>query len=433
MATETLFDPCSSLIERLRRVLLSAVIFLVPFLSSTLWQGAVLIDETQESAVPWIHRVVLLLYPLDLLWVVLAILAVPVAIRIVRARAFTWAVIASAVFAAAGAVSWFVNPSPLGASLVLRWVGMVAVAVVASQLDRQAFRRHVAVPLLATAVLQSFIVLWQHPGPASNGVNGFAVPVAYGSAGNSYVIAFILMLALTVAIAVAPSGRSRWWWITAAGVCSAGVATSGSRTAVVGLLAITAIYVVATFSDRRRYLPAAAAAALPFLAVASVIPETWLARLEQNVWNSANDISSGRIAQARDAISIAWDNPLTGVGPGREAFVAEAQFRHRYGATVWPVHNVPLLAAAELGIAMGLAYSGYLVALAWRAFKASADAVAMVVAVGVWMPLDVHAYLHPTTGILVAVWAVGLDNLARWKRAAIPPHRASRRLRAHPS
>jgi hypothetical protein len=419
MATETLFDPPSSPIERLRRVLLSAVIFLVPFLSSTLWQGAVLIDEIQESAVPWIHRVVLLFYPLDLLWVALSVLAIPVAIRIVRTRAFTWAVVATSVFAAAGIVSWLFNPSAPGAALGLRWIGLVAIAVVASQLDRTAFRRFVAIPLLATAAIQSVIVLWQHPGPAGNAVNGTGEPVAYGSAGNSYVIAFILLLALTTAIAMAPAARNRWWWLAAAGLCSAGIATSGSRTAVLGLFLIALIYVVAAISDRARYLPAAAVTALPFLAVAAAIPETWLPRFQQSLSSSGN-VTSGRLGWMRDAIAISFDQPITGVGPGREALVAEEQFRSHYINVVWPVHSVPLLAAAELGIAMGVAYVGYLAAVAWRAFKTSPEALAVLVAVGVWMPLDVHAYLHPTAIIIAAVWAVTLDHLFRLQRQRQP-------------
>ena len=419
MAIETLFDPSSSPIERLRRVLLSAVIFLVPFLSSTLWQGAVLIDEIQESAVPWIHRVVLLFYPLDLLWVALSVLAVPVAVRIVRTRAFTWAVVATFVFAAAGIVSWLFNPSAPGAALGLRWIGLVAIAVVASQLDRTAFRRFVAIPLLATAAIQSVIVLWQHPGPAGNAVNGTGEPVAYGSAGNSYVIAFILLLALTTAIAMAPAARNRWWWLAVAGLCSAGIATSGSRTAVLGLFLIALIYVVAAISDRVRYLPAAAVTALPFLAVAAAIPETWLPRFQQSLSSSGN-VTSGRLGWMRDAIAISFDQPITGVGPGREALVAEEQFRSHYINVVWPVHSVPLLAAAELGIAMGVAYVGYLAALAWRAFKTSPEAFAVLVAVGVWRPLDVHAYLHPTAIIIAAVWAVTLDHLFRLQRQRQP-------------
>ncbi len=419
MATETLFDSSSSPIERLRRVLLSAVIFLVPFLSSTLWQGAVLIDEIQESAVPWIHRVVLLFYPLDLLWFALWVLAIPVAVRIVRTRAFTWAVVATSVFAAAGIVSWLFNSSAPGAALGLRWIGLVAIAVVASQLDRTAFRRFVAIPLVATAAIQSVIVLWQHPGPAGHAVNGTGEPVAYGSAGNSYVIAFILLLALTTAIAMAPDARSRWWWLAAAGLCSAGIATSGSRTAVLGLFIIAFIYVVAAISDRVRYLPAAAVAALPFLAVASAIPETWLPRLLQSL-PSSGDVTNGRLGMMRDAIAISFDQPITGVGPGREALVVEEQFRAHYTTVVWPVHSVPLLAAAELGIAIGVAYVGYLVALAWRAFKTSPEAFAVLVAVGVWMPLDMLAYLHPTAIIVAAVWAVTLDHLFRLRRQRQP-------------
>ena len=419
MVAAALSEPGISLPERTRRILLSAVIFLVPFLSTTLWQGAVLIDEIPDSAVPWIHRVVLLFYPLDLLWITLTILAIPVAVRIARSRAFSWAVIATTVFAAAGIIGLLLSPSSPGAALVVRWVGVAAIAVVASQLDRAAFRRHVAIPLVATAVIQAFIVLWQHPGPASNGINGTGQPVAYGSAGNSYVVAFILLLALTTAIAMAQEGSYRRWWIVAAGVCSAGIATSGSRAAAIGLIVIAVVYIVAAISNRPRYLPAVAATALPFLAIAAVVPETWLPRLQQSL-SSVGDVTSGRLVMMRDAIAISLAHPITGVGPGREAFIVEEQFRSHYASVVWPVHSVPLLAAAELGIAVGVAYVGYLAALAWRAFKTSPEAFAVLVAVGVWMPVDVHAYLHPTAIIMAGVWVVTLDHLAGWHRQPLP-------------
>jgi O-Antigen ligase len=422
MATETTLASVTTPLELTRRALLSAVIFLVPFLSSTLWQGAIVLDEGPDSAVPWIHRVVLFFYPLDLLWIALAVLTVPVAVSIVRARAFTWAVIATTVFAAAGALSWAFHPSPQGAALVVRWIGLIAIAVVASQLDKKAFRIHVAAPLLATAVIQVVIALWQHPGPGAEGVTGTGQPVAYGSAGNSFVVAFVLLLALTVAIAIAPRHRGRWLWIGGAALCSAGIATSGSRTAFIALLLITIVYAIAAFSDRARYLPAAAASAIPFLAVAAAIPETWLPRLEQSLGRT-NNITSGRIGVMRDAASIAADHPQIGVGPGREAFVAEEVLRYRYDKIVWPVHSVPFLAAAELGITMGVAYVAYLLALAWRAIKTSADAIAVFVAVGAWMPLDVHAYLHPTAIVMAAVWVVTLDQLAKWQRLPEETHR----------
>lgn len=202
-------------------------------------------------------------------------------------------------------------------------------------------------------------------------------------------------------------------WIGAAALCSAGIATSGSRATVLGLAVVTMVYVVAAFFDRQRYLPAAAAASLPFLAIAAMISDIWLPRLQQTLSGSANARSAGRLTQISDAIAIAVDNPIVGVGPGRTAFVGEAQFRHHYGETVWSVHFTPMLAAAELGIVTGLAYVGYLLALAWRVLKTSPEAIALVVAVGVWMPLDKLAYSHPTAIILVGVWAVGLDQLAR--------------------
>jgi hypothetical protein len=119
---------------------------------------------------------VVLVYSLDFLWLLLTILAVPIAIHIVRTRDFSWAVIASAVLVGAGIVARAFHPSPQGAALVTRWVGVAAVVVVASRLDRAAFRLHVAIPLIGTAVIQTLFVLWQLPGPGRHGANTVGVP-----------------------------------------------------------------------------------------------------------------------------------------------------------------------------------------------------------------------------------------------------------------
>jgi len=232
-----------------------------------------------------------------------------------------------------------------------------------------------------------------------------------------YVVGFVLLVGLTVGVALAPDDRTRPLWIAGIALCSAGIATSLNRTAVVGLAVAWIAYGLLVYRDQHRYRSVLAATVLPFAVVAVAIGDPWLRNLQQTFGigiggsgsrSAAEVISGGRLKLIRHSLTIIADAPFVGVGPARDAIEAAARFPDEYGRGVPSVHVVPLLVAAEMGIAAGVACVGYLIALGWRSLRTSPEAVAVFASVAVFMLLDTMPYDRPTSIILV-----GVDGYAR--------------------
>lgn len=410
-------------------LVLSAVIFLSPLIHHPLWNGGFLIHQQPYGS---FHlRNTLILIPLDILQGLLVILSVPKLISLIRSRRFNWSTIAAFALVAVAIVSWAFHPSIPGIARIVRWIAAGAVVVAASRLDRRSFRIHVGLPLLATAAIQATIALGQYFGsrPASSD-DAILLALARGTTAFPYVVGFVLLVGLTVGVALMPDDRTRPLWIAGIALCSAGIATSLMRTAVVGLAVAWIAYGFLVFRDQHRYRSVLAATVLPFAVVAVAIGDPWLRKLQQTFGigysgslSAAEVISTGRLKLIRHSLTIIADAPFVGVGPAREAIEAAARFPDEYKGVsrVDSVHVVPLLVAAEMGIAAGVAYLGYLIALGWRSLRTSPEAVAVFASVGVFMLLETMPYDRPTSIILVGVWMATLDHLSAGRSAHVIP------------
>lgn len=402
-------------------LVLSAVVFLSPLIIHPLWNGNLLIHQQPHGS---FHlRNTLILIPLDILQWLLVILSVPKLVSLIRSRRFNWSIIAAFALVAVAVVSWAFHPSIPGIARILRWIAAGAVVVAASQLDRRSFRIHIGLPLLATAAIQATIALGQYFGswPVSG---GDAVWLARGTTTFPYVVGFVLLVGLTVGVALVPDDRTRPLWIAGIALCSAGIATSLMRTAVVGLAVAGIAYGFLVYRDQHRYRSVLAATVLPFAVVAVAIGDPWLQNLKQTFGiggsgsrSAVEAISAGRLKLIRHSLTIIADTPLIGVGPAREAIEAAARFPDEYAESVPSVHVVPLLVAAEMGIAAGVAYLSYVIALGWRSLRTSPEAVAVFASVAVFILLDTMPYDRPTSIILVGVWMATLDHLSASRSA----------------
>ncbi len=118
---------------------------------------------------------------------------------------------------------------------------------------------------------------------------------------------------------------------------------------------------------------------------------------------------------------------MFGVGPGRYVIALTEKYGQEPNPRVGffkPVHNLPLLAAAEGGVPAGLLMTALLLAAAWRAFAGGRAGLAIYAAYLPFVVLDHFPYSFPMGMILTGVWLGAIELLARERQedpASTPP------------
>jgi hypothetical protein len=214
-------------------------------------------------------------------------------------------------------------------------------------------------------------------------------------------------LSLSVGIALSSGAVRRLdglMWVSIA-LSSAAIATSFGRSAALSVIAVSAVYGVGWVSSRNREYLLGAVIPTASLAVAGALAASaWLGR--------ANLDSSIRITLAKQALDVAVEHPILGVGPMHYGlYLAQLPLRE---ADQIIVHNVPLLVAAEFGVIMGLVFLVWLVALGVRAFSTSVRSAGLFVVVVPFLVFDHMHYLLPAGLGLIGFWLGMLDVHSDW-------------------
>jgi O-antigen ligase len=297
--------------------------------------------------------------------------------------------------------------------LVARRIGAVVIVAVIGEYSWSEFRLIVATPLLVSGVFQATIGLWQHPGPG----DGVAYANQFASHGTTFYnagLALFLVFVITVAVVSMPSGgRARVLWLVGIGVMAAALAGTLSRTGALALVLVWGAYVWGVFRSRRTYSRVLAASVIPFLFTVGLTFSGWFSRFAQSTSGTIGERTSGRTALISQSLSIITDNPIFGVGPG--GYIAELARLHPTWPepALMPVHVVPLLAAAELGILAGAIIVAAMVAFGWRALRTSPAALAVFFSIGVFLLLENRTYWIAPDVALFAVWIATLDAIAK--------------------
>jgi len=200
---------------------------------------------------------------------------------------------------------------------------------------------------------------------------------------------------------------------TAVVLSSAAVATTFGRTALLALGLVGASYLTGWLIHRRRIMGLSAIMTFLPLAVTGVsLRSGWLVRASQ----SADLDLTTRDALAARAIEMIRSSPLFGVGP-----VQYGPHLAQMGLAVLDphiVHNVPLLVTAEFGVLVGLAFTGWLIALAIRAFRLSVYTTALFLSIIPFLLLDNLHYVYGNGMVIFAVWIAILDYNSSTELAA---------------
>ena len=324
--------------------------------------------------------------------------------------------------AVAGVVALLVHPTGAGAILVFSMVSVVGILLAITAFSTDDLRSYVALPLLATSAVQAVIVTIQsltdtafghnllHRGSNLLVTDGYARP--QGTFDHVYEAAILAILAIGVGLALLPeTGRIRMWFLAGVGFASVSLALTHSRSAFLGLVLVIAIAAMASArrlpSMRAGLAVVIVAFSIPALMTASI----WQARLTESVSVDLDDASSGRITLMRQAIDLAVDHPVFGVGPNRYMEVLEATVDP--SEVEFVVHNIPLMVTAELGILAGILFTVLLIWAGVQAVRSGYRTSILFAAPFPFMMFDVIMYNRPYGLLLFAIWAGILGAMTR--------------------
>ena len=302
--------------------------------------------------------------------------------------------------AAVAAVALAVHPTLRGGFVVLR---VLALAVLIAVAVRHA--RLVTIGLVAATTLQVVVALAQKVAGGAVGLELFGeldepyeviggALAPQGTTAHTYVFA---TLGLVTAAWVVRERSS--WAPPALAVSLIPVGLAISRAALLGALAMLAFATL----ERVGWRKVAAGAAGLLLAMA-VQWDGWVGRAEQ-VTNATTEaeVTTERGGLISDSITIIRRHPIAGVGPGQ---YVDAVYEHGTpGRQAKPVHNVPLLVTAELGIVGGIVFLLWLCRVGVRAGNA-----VPFLAVAPMLLLDHLLWWFPQGLLLLGLWMASLSS-----------------------
>lgn len=364
--------------------------------------------------------------PLDIVFVVLAVVAVPLILR--RATYDGWPAGLIGVLTIAVITMVFVvsGPTPEGLMRAVRFAGITGLVATIRWMSPQTLRMVVVWPLTLAVLIQASIGLAQtfilHNGAATTITVRWehAWTQAYGTMDSPY--SFAAFVAVGIAVILSSASFTRLhpaMWIAV-------ILGSGSVSAVFGRIGALSLLMVGgvfgigwLLTRKRRYFASAVATVLPMSVGIAVGWSGWQVRAAET---GAGNLS-GREAALRRAFTIIEANPVFGVGPGEFGPTLA-----RIGLTNvdWTiVHNVPVLVAAEYGVPLGVMFTVWLGLLGVLALFTSIRAFAVFV---VMVPLFTFAYSPVVYVAGVAgfgLWLAFLDYHRRYETERTALARAS--------
>jgi O-Antigen ligase len=371
---------------------------------------------------------VTILFPVDLAMIALLVVVARSAAADLKARRVEigwagWTVVAGLMTVALAA-----HPSGRGLHNVIELYGTAAIAYTLARADRADERSAIVGTIGAVAVLETLWAVAQRVRGAPLGLfklgeshdpfyRDFGSPAPQGSMVHIYVLAGLALVAGSLLAWTALEARRPVPWAIAAAVAIMPIGFTYSRAGALSLvLLVGAVALAGHGSSRHRAVAVAAALAAGAVLPALIWSGGWTARAHQTTAaRSSEALTTERGHLISQATALIRHDPLTGVGPGLYIIALRARSVPASDRTTLfkPVHNVPLLLAAEGGVFTGLVVIGLLLALGWRAVRTGALAVAIYLAYLPFFLLDHFAYSFPQGMVLTGLWLGGLDAISR--------------------
>jgi len=311
--------------------------------------------------------------------------------------------VGTGVLAGVSLIGLAIAPSRSGVMLTLRLISVVAIVYATRLIGSALFNRFVVTAIKVTVASQATWALWQSF--SGTGRVRYSSIAGFGSFGGPYELAAFLALGMTI---VAWSSRLhplRSWDYAVIGLASAAIATTFGRTGVLSVSLIATTYGIGWVRTRSAELAwISGLSVLPMVFVGAILRTGWLERVSQPL----NDLDSGRLELVRQAILVIREHPVFGVGPGQYGPAIADLPPDVINYTM--VHVVPMLVAAEFGIAVGIASLFWLVALGVRSLRVSVYSTALLGAVVPYLFLDNMHYVFPAGFAMFGLWLATLDS-----------------------
>ncbi len=348
--------------------------------------------------------------PLDVVFLILAILAIPLLLRRRTYKGWPVGLLGAVTLSVVTLAFVLTDPSPEGFARFVRLAGISGAIVTIRWMSPTTLRTMFIWPVTLAVVFQSSLALAQtfvfDSGAPARTAIGVVLPWTrgYGTMDSPYSLAAFTVVGIAIILSAGAFTRLHpLMWLSVI-LGSASVATSFGRTPALAVLAIGGVYGVAWMVQRKRgYLASSIAAFVPMVIGIAISWTGWQVRAYQTASGSA----SGRGGPLGRAFTIIEANPVFGVGPGRFGpTLAEIGLT----STDWEiVHNVPVLVAAEYGVPFGVLFTLWLVLLGVVALSTSVRAAAVFVSI---VPVLLFAYspVVYTTGVAgFGLWLATLD------------------------
>ena len=407
--------------------LLMLVVLLMPF-------PVVLVKFTHGNAA---YDYQVILFPSDLPLGLLLLAMIPSIVARVRQRRLgvvaTWWLLLLAWMV----VAFAFHPSGRGAADLLRLAGTLAMIVAVVELATVAERGVVVLTVAAAAVFEAVVAFAQLIRGSAVGLSSlgeFKVPfqrfesakAPQGTMVHPYLLAGLAGLVAVLLVVPAVQRRRPLPWLAVVAVAVAPIGVTFSRAAVLGLGAAVAVLLTGMLVHRGRYLAAVAALCLGAAVPAAIWNAGWLNRAGQSFRaRGANQLATDRGWLMHEASILIGGHPVVGVGPGRYVIALQDRYHTEPKVGVFkPVHNLPMLLAAEGGLPAGIALSMVLVLSGWRALHSGRLAVALVLVYLPFTLLDHFPYSFPQGLVMTGLWLGAIEVLARNRAPAVEPEAA---------
>lgn len=321
--------------------------------------------------------------------------------------------------AAGGVVAAFTGPTLEGWLLLYRFFGAVVLGCFLSRLH-QDDRVLILFSLIVVGFLEAVLAVVQviqgedlglyELGERIGLYNIQETIVPLGTFFHPYWLAGLLCLATGVTVALALR-KPRLSTFLIAGVISTPIGLILSRASLIAVIPLVAVVAISCLKDRR-IVPLLLALTIGMGTTALLRVDSWLGRVDSSLTPSYDQNGSGvggRLMLAREAVALIRKHPVVGVGHGRYIEAADRDLGPGYSGEI--SHSAPLLVAAELGLAAGMAFLFLMVAAGRNAMRSGAGAIAVFVSFLPFVLLDAYTYSEPQGLVLTATW---LATSATW-------------------
>ena len=358
------------------------------------------------------HRVSFFLFDIPLL--LLAVVSVPSLLKLRPGplRATAWGIGA---LVALTALALAVHPSARGFQVLARLVMNLAVPALTWAALSRGWQRGLGGALAGAAVLQTAIGIGQVVrgetlGLTFLGENPPLLPfgdalAAKGTFVHPYMLAAFALLACGAAI-VAYLDLQERAWLVALAVVAVPIGLTYSRMSALAVVGVGIALVIASIKRGGWAAHALIALLLGLGIPALATVDAWVGKAKPVPAETGVDaVTNFRGTFTEEALDLISDEPVVGVGPGLYVLALEKRYGTGAEEEVFPVHNVPLLVAAESGIPAGVLATVLLACLGWAALRAGTGPLVVFLAYAPFLLLDHFPYDNFQGLTMTGLWA----------------------------